>query len=179
MKRSIAFLLIFIFFITSGVARESVDIHIDITEKEITPDNPLRFQVTTFRVGEKREDISFKYFIAEGNEIRFIKSESVAIEKMSSFFREIELSPKLHVGEKTLIVQVTNKGTITEAKETFSIVKTEEFIEISQTFTHYLLALLIIIIAFFLIFIIWDYRLTYRLIKSYNKIEKKDFRGEI
>ena len=160
-------------------AKESLNIKVDIIEKEIIPEDLLRFQVHLFRTGETREDVNIQYYIVNDDKPTFIKSESVAVEKIGSFFREIELPGTIKTGLNSFVVQAKMREVTAEAKDTFSIVKTNDFIELSQNYTNYLITFLIAIIIMFMIFLLWDYKLTYRLIKLYHKLDENDLRGEL
>ncbi len=160
-------------------AEEKLDINIALIEKEISPEDPLRFQVQMFRTGEKREDIDIRYYIVNNDKTQFVKSESIAIEKIGSFFREIDLPPRIQIGKNTLLIQAKIREITTEAQETFNIIKPAGFIEWSNQSTIYLFIILITVIFLFALFMIWDYKLTYRLLKAYSKIDEIDLRDEL
>src|SRR3989344_4782632 len=163
--------LIFILISLEYVSAESLNMKVDLIEKEILPDDPLRFQVNIFRLGENVEDIYFQYFLETNAGIKFIKSESVAVEKIGSFFRTIELPANVDVGKNSLIVKANINEIETQAIEDFNIKKTSEFLELPVKYINYFFILLLIIMTIFTVFMVLDYRLTYKLIKLHKVSE--------
>lgn len=170
MKKSLILTLILLIFLMQVNAKETLDIQAELVETEILPDDPLRFQVSVFRVGERREDIHFQYFIGD----RFIKSESIAVEKIGSFFRTIELPGNVKMGSNKLLIKATIGQTEAEATQNFNIIRSSEYIELPIKYINYFFLLLFIILVIFTILIIWDYRLNYKLMKIYDKIAERD-----
>ena len=174
-KLSFFFFILFVCVIYVN-AENGLDVNINILEKTIAIDDPISFQINTFRIGEKREDIYFEYFIETDDKTSFVKSESIAVEKIGSFIRTIELPPSIQEGKNTLFVKATEAGREYYARESFDIIKSRDYIELPQRYVNYFLILLTLIILIFIAFIIEDYTLIYKLIRSYEKISEKEMR---
>lgn len=174
MKKRFLFLAFLLFLIP--VNAEEIDIKTEIIEKEIAPDDPLRFQVSIFRLGEKREDLYLEYFIENNNQLKFIKSESLAVEKIASFFRSIELPSTIRKGSSTLIVKASIRGIESSSTETFSILKPQGYVNLPIRYINYLFIFLAILLVIFIIYLIQDYKLTSKIIKDNIKIDAQDLR---
>ncbi len=166
---------IFLICIISVKAYDIVDLKLNLVENEINPDGPLRFQVNIFRLGEKWEDIYFQYFIKSEGNLDFIESESVAVEKIGSFFRTIELPRSVRLGENSLVVKASIKDEIKESVINFNVIKPKDYVEIPVNYVYYLFLFLLLIMIIFTLFMSWDYKVTLSLVKEY-KIDEKDLR---
>lgn len=172
--RAVTILLFLIFFLVPISAKEIIDLKVDLLENEILPDDPLRFQINVFRLAEKREDLYFEYYIESGETKKFIESESIAVEKIGSFVRTIELPSTITEGVNNLIVEASIKDTKHTSKTSFNILNTNEFIELPKSYTNYLFITLVIILLIFTTFLIMDYRMTLKLTAKYNKLSEDD-----